>query len=106
MVALYIGAGIDVDPITKCPDINTFYYVDSQPNSEFGVKYNSGFVRPNFIPDLNKKMFDIGMIFTGRTKNLRTYTNNIHTVNYYTNTSIPEHNDIIKSLEIKSETTS
>lgn len=98
-IALYIGAGTDIEPITKCPEIKTFYYVDCQPNSEFGVRYDLGFVRPNFIPDLNKEMTKIGMEFIDTVDNIRTYSNGDQTVHYYTNTAIPEHNDRIKSLE-------
>ena len=99
MSALYIGAGTDTDPITKFPDIKTFYYVDCQPNSEFGVNYSPGFARPKFIPNLNKKMTDIGMKFINSIDDIRTYSNGDQTVHYYTNTSIPEHNDRIKLLE-------
>ena len=99
MSALYIGAGCDIDPITKCPNIKIFNYVDCQPKSEFGVNYDPGFARPNFLPNLHKAMTEIGMKLINTIENIIIYSNGDQTVNYYTNTSIPEHNDKIKSLE-------
>jgi hypothetical protein len=97
MSALYIGAGTDTDPIIKCPDIKTFYYVDCQPNSEFGLK--SGYFRPHFISNLNREMIGIGMQLIKTEDNVFTYSNGDQTVYYYTNTALPDHNDKIKNLK-------
>lgn len=104
MKAIYVGAGIDTSPIKNFKDIKLFYYIDGQPNSEFGV-IQSGitrsdgsdcFSRPNFIKKLNYNMKDVGLKLTNVYGNLRIYSNNDQMVYYYTNTSIPEHYEYIK----------
>ena len=50
-IALYVGAGSDSNPITDLPYIKTFYYLDSQPKSEYGIQ--------NYVLVENKKKFGI-----------------------------------------------
>ena len=115
--ALYIGAGLDTYPITECDFIKYFYYIDSQPNSEFGIdehiipnpKYYcipkccvpkiNKFSRPTFIKNLNDSMSNIGMFLTEELDNLKIYSNNKQVVYYHTNTPIPEYNNIIKLIK-------
>ena len=65
MTAVYVGAGRDMRPVNNFKHIHTFYYMDGQPNSEFGVrrskewkdgqwtgKFTNGFSRIYFIPEL------------------------------------------------------
>ena len=109
MKAVYIGAGCDLRPVNNFKNIKTFYYIDCQPFSEFGInrskewkdgqwtgKFTDGFSRPNFIPELEKTMTENNMKLTKIEKNIRTYTNGNQTLYYYTNTSIPEHYENIK----------
>ena len=37
-LALYIGAGLDLKIIKNIPEIKNFVFVDSQPNSEYGLE--------------------------------------------------------------------
>ena len=96
-IALYVGAGCHIYPITDLPDIKTFYYLDSQPNSEFGIKkygmYGKRKVcgkRPWFIEDLDYEMEEFSMRLTAVDKNLRIYTNEKQHIYYYTNIAVPE----------------
>ena len=106
--ALYVGAGLDVQPIIKNKNIKIFHYIDGQPNSEFGIdEYilengKNAFSRPNFISNLNKQMNknNIKLININNNNNIRTYSNGFQTIYYYTNTSIPEHfNKISKYIQ-------
>jgi hypothetical protein len=104
MKAVYIGAGIDTSPIENFKNIKIFYYIDSQPNSEFGIKQSGikldngmdGFYRPNFISKLNDNMKNVGLKLVNIYDDLRIYSNNKQIVYYYTNTAIPEHYDKLK----------
>jgi hypothetical protein len=104
MKAIYIGAGIDTRPIEYFKEIKLFYYFDSKPYSEFGIKQSSitnedginGFSRPNFIPSLDENMKKIDMLLVNVYDNLRIYSDNNQMVYYYTNTAIPENYNIIK----------
>lgn len=104
MKAIYIGAGTDTSPIENFKDIKLFYYIDGQPNSEFGVMQSGiirsdgsdGFSRPNFIPKLDNNMKEVGLKLVNIYDNLRIYSNNDQMVYYYTNTSIPEHYEYLK----------
>ena len=110
MSAAYFGAGTDVRPIKFCAE-NTFYYVDSQPYSEFGLrrskewkdgvwtgKYTNGFSRPRFIPELDRQMAFIDMELLKVEGDIRTYTDGKKTVIYHTNTAIPEHCEKIRKV--------
>ena len=104
MKAVYVGAGVDTKPIENFKNIKFFYYIDGQPNSEFGVKKSGiirsdgsdGFSRPNFISKLDNNMKDAGLKLVNIYDNLRIYSNNDQMVYYYTNTSIPEHYEYLK----------
>lgn len=104
MKAVYVGAGLDTRPIEHFKEIKLFYYIDGQPNSEFGVMQSGiirsdgsdGFSRPNFIPKLNHNMKEVGLELVNVYDNLRIYSNNDQMVYYYTNTSIPEHYEYLK----------
>ena len=117
MTAVYVGAGQDMRPVNDFKHIHTFYYMDGQPNSEFGVmrskewkdgqwtgKFTNGFSRPYFIPELDKTMLKINMKLVNVKNNLRTYTNGKQTVHYYTNTAMPEHYDNMKKIINKFDT--
>ena len=110
MTAAYFGAGTDIRPIKFC-EVDTYYYVDSQPYSEFGLrrakewkdgvwtgKYTKGFSRPRFIPELDQQMASIDMKLLKVEGDIRTYTNGKKTVIYHTNTSIPEHCEKIRKV--------
>jgi len=105
MKAIYIGAGDDIRPIKFLKYIKTFYYFDGQPFSEFGTRQSNiiiadgidGFSRPNFIPKLDENMTSINMKLINTFDNLRIYSDGDQTVNYYTNTAIPEHYENIKN---------
>ena len=111
MKAVYVGAGVDLRPVNNFKNIKTFYYIDCQPFSEFGVmrskewkggqwtgKFDNGFSRPNFIPRLDKTMTENNMKLVKIEDNVRTYTNGNQTIHYYTNTSMPEHYEDIKDV--------
>jgi hypothetical protein len=106
-IALYVGAGSDSNPIFDLPHIKTFYYLDSQPKSEYGIqnyvlvenKKKFG-IRPYFIKDLDTEMDSYNMKLTSVDSNLRVYSNETHTIYYYTNIAIPElYNQIKKPIE-------
>lgn len=98
--ALYIGAGIDTLPLQYCDWIETFFCIDSQPESEFGVLKSGritengydAFSRPNFIKELNESYQEVGFLLTKIEKqNIRKYVKNGQSVIYHVNTSIPDH---------------
>lgn len=104
MKAVYIGAGTDTRPIENFKDIKLFYYIDGQPNSEFGTLQSGiirndgsdGFYRPKFISKLDDNMKSIGLKLINIYGNLRIYSNNDQMVYYYTNTAIPDHYKYLK----------
>ena len=109
--ALYVGAGTDTTPITSLKHINEFIFIDCQPFSEFGVLVHKcdprwcnevciGYSRPRFIKEIVNKMKKIGMNYKKISDNELKFTNEIQTVTYFVNTSIPEHIDRI-SVRIK-----
>ena len=61
MAAFYPGAGLDIAPIVLFPHITEWYYMDSQPMSEFGSVVFTGCDRPRFIDQLKKIMTQIGL---------------------------------------------
>ena len=106
MTAIYIGAGSDVRPLIFLNDIDVYYYIDSQPYSEFGkLEYlnENGFncySRPNFVSSVDKEMLKVKYKLLLNEENLRVYNNKNKTVNYLINTSIPDDNDKILDLVI------
>ena len=106
-IALYVGAGTDSNPISDLPHIKTFYYLDSQPKSEYGIekyvlvenKKKFG-IRPYFIKELDTEMDSYNMKLTSVVSNLRTYSNDTQNIYYYTNIAIPElYEEIKKPIE-------
>lgn len=89
-MAFYPGAGLDVTPIVLYPHIKNWYYMDSQPDSEFGSAGSSG--RPSFIPRLGKIMHQIGfecIVHTDHSLLFQNATTN-RTVTYYINATFPK----------------
>ena len=106
-IALYVGAGTDSYPVYDLPYIKTFYYLDSQPNSEYGIqnyvlvenKKKFG-IRPHFIKKLDTEMDSHNMKLSSVDSNLRVYSNETQKIYYYTNIAIPElYNEIQKPIE-------
>ena len=106
-IALYVGAGDHIYPITDLPHIKTFYYLDSQPNSEYGIKQYVSVdgekklgIRPEFIKKLDTEMAEFDMQLTNIVSNLRMYSNDTQNIYYYTNIAIPElYEEIKKPIE-------
>ena len=116
-LAVYIGAGLDLKIIKNIPEIKNFVFIDSQPNSEFGLEEywyrdpsyifscicpNGGqlinnYTRPQFINNLKKtaKKEDIKLVSEIVNKKL-IFNYNDQIINYFVNISIPEHLNIIK----------
>ena len=106
-IALYVGAGTDSYPVYDLPHIKTFYYLDSQPKSEYGIqnyvlvenKKKFG-IRPYFIKKLDIEMEKLDMRLISIDSNLRVYSNETQNIYYYTNIAIPElYNEIKKPIE-------
>ena len=90
--ALYVGAGTDILPVIMYQDIKDFYYIDSQPASEFGTLgfADKTFYRANFLSNLSKVMHNNNFKIREETHNYLRYYNptteqNIH---YYINTPV------------------
>ena len=106
-IALYVGAGAHIYPITDLPHIKSFYYLDSQPNSEYGIKQYVSVdgekklgIRPEFIKRLDTEMAEFDMQLTNIVSNLRMYSNDTQNIYYYTNIAIPElYEEIKKPIE-------
>lgn len=104
MSLLYVGAGCDISPIKHFDNIKIFYFIDSQPFSEFGIIQSGyitehgydGFYRPLFIQELDYTMNSYSMKLISCEGNIRIYSDGIKVVNYFVNTSIPEHYELIK----------
>ena len=90
--AFYPGAGIDIVPPTLFRSIKQWFYMDSQPRSEFGNKIENVYARPRFIPKLitvmNKNGFDLHTM----QDNVYTFYHSDHdqTIHYETNAVFPE----------------
>jgi len=105
MKAVYVGAGLDTRPIEHFKEIKLFYYIDGQPNSEFGILQSetimenglNAYYRPQFISNLDNNMTNIGLTLINVYGNLRIYSNNDQMVYYYTNSAIPEHYEHLKN---------
>ncbi len=91
-VAFYPGAGLDIAPIVLFPHITEWYYMDSQPMSEFGSTIFEGCERPRFIERLKTIMGQIGMECMVHTEHSLFFTHP-HTqckVTYYINAVFPK----------------
>lgn len=93
MSAFYPGAGLDFSPVVLFPNISKWYYLDSQPLSEFGNIRSSGYERPNFIPNLQQcmKQLNFDLIYKN-VKGLYIYYNGKRKqyIIYYTNHIFPD----------------
>ena len=97
--ALYIGAGLDTIPLQYGHWIDKFICIDSQPYSEFGILQGGlgengydKYYRPNFIKELNKSYRQNGFVLIScGNGNKRIYSQNKRQIDYYINTSIPDH---------------
>lgn len=117
-LAVYVGAGLDLKIIKNIPEVKNFVFIDSLPNSKFGIDENwtrdSSFIfscicpgwapfintysRPNFISDLKKTAIkeDFKLVSEEVNKNLK-FEYKDQTINYFINTSIPHHLPLIKN---------
>ena len=73
--AFYPGAGTDIFPLIKFPEIKEWYYVDSQPSSEHGELLFEGSYRPKFIEELKEIMEINGFINEKTEDNLYIFNN-------------------------------
>ena len=89
MSAFYPGAGTDLTPVVLFPEIKTWYYMDSQPQSEYGdtvILY-----RPKFLNQLDQTMNQCGFKMKEVDHNLITYYSydTEQTIYYEINTNFP-----------------
>ena len=117
-LALYVGAGLDLKIIKNIPEVKNFVFIDSQPNSEFGVEeywhrdsgyifncicpdwapFINGFSRPNFIPNLKKTAIEENIkLISEEVNNKLTFQYNDQIINYFINISVPHHLSLIKN---------
>jgi len=56
MSLIYIGCGSDFEPVIRLPEVKKFYYIDSQPRSEYGwLEYGTRmFTRKNYKCEFRK----------------------------------------------------
>ena len=89
MIAFYPGAGTDLSPPLLFPEIKTWWYMDSQPQSEYGdvILY-----RPKFLNQLNQTMNQCGFELLQVEDTLRTYfsLSTDQTIYYETSTVFPK----------------
>ena len=90
MSAFYPGAGTDLTPPILFPEIKTWYYLDSQPRSEYGAYPILS--RPTFINTLDQTMSQCHFELSHVKGDLRTYysPSTQQTIYYETNTNFPE----------------
>lgn len=96
MSAFYPGAGSDMAPPVLFPEIKTWYYMDSQPQSEYGdtvILY-----RPTFLNHLDRTMKQCGFNMKEIDNNLLTYfsSDTEQTIYYETSTVFPKSWDPVK----------
>lgn len=102
--AIYVGAGIDIQPILLFPEIDIFYYIDSQPFSVHGTRaiYETQvnlLGRIDFTDRLDNTFENVlKMKLTFSSYFLRIYKNEKVQVYYCTNTSFPEDYKYIKHI--------
>jgi hypothetical protein len=89
MSAFYPGAGTDLVPPVLFPNIKTWWYMDSQPHSEYGDTVI--LCRPTFINQLNQIMNQCGFQLHAADGTLRIYysPSTEQTIYYETNTNFP-----------------
>ena len=95
MSAFYPGAGTDLTPAVLFPEIKTWYYMDSQPQSEHGdvVLY-----RPKFLNELDQAMQRCGFKMKEVENHFLTYfsSDTEQTIYYETSTIFPKAWDPVK----------
>ena len=96
MSAFYPGAGTDFVPPVLFPDIKTWWYMDSQPRSEYGDY--TDFYCPTFLNRLDQIAFQCGFQLQTMDQTVRTYysPSTDQTIHYETNTVFPAAWDPIK----------
>ena len=90
--AIYIGAGIDTRPLFCFPEIKNWIYIDSQPNNEFGPKFNAYFHDLHFTNDIVNCFDLINFHILDEKEDLIIFLNNYsgQVVEYYVNTYLPD----------------
>lgn len=90
MSAFYPGAGTDLAPPVLFPTIKSWYYLDSQPRSEYGSYPIIS--RPTFIKSLDQTMTQCDFELSEVKGDLRIYysPSTQQTIYYETNTNFPE----------------
>lgn len=91
--AVYIGAGLDIRPILLFPDIDTFIYIDSQPNTSYGIisyedKY---FYNHEFIDDMIQIMNNHNFLLVSNSNSLIEFKQSNRILKYYINIAFPNH---------------
>lgn len=91
--AVYIGAGLDIRPILLFPEIDTFIYIDSQPNSPYGTLcYNDKrFYNNTFCDDLIEIMNNYNFTIISQSDSLLEFKETDRIVKYYINTAFPNY---------------
>jgi len=90
MSAFYPGAGTDLTPPILFPKIKSWYYMDSQPRSEYGAYPILS--RPTFIKRLDQTMTQCDFELSEVKGDLRIYysPSTKQTIYYETNTNFPD----------------
>ncbi len=105
--AVYIGSGTDIIPVIVLDNITEFIYVDSQPQSEFGMFLyeNSALYRDYFVPHFENIMLNNNFNLTQKRQNYLEYKNDKDKIiKYFINTPFPEKiTDDIKKELVNSE---
>ena len=117
-LAVYVGAGLDLKIIKNIPDVKNFVFIDSLPNSKFGIDENwtrdsshifscicpgwapfiNTYSRPNFISDLKKTAIQEDFTLVSEEVNKKLIFNyKDQVIKYFVNTSIPQHLPFIKN---------
>lgn len=117
-LAVYVGAGLDLKIIKNIPEVKNFVFIDSLPNSEFGIDENwtrdssyifscicpdwapfiNTYSRPTFISDLKKTAIEenFKLVSEEVNKNFK-FEYKDQKINYFINISIPHHLSLIKN---------
>jgi hypothetical protein len=103
---VYIGAGLDIIPLIVLNHIKEYIYIDSRPQSEYGMLYydDKTMYRKTFISELKNILKNNNYKLKIETKNYLEYTNNDKTLKYHISTAFPEMiTDELKNTFNKSE---
>jgi len=90
--AFYPGSGLDIVPPILFRHIKTWFYMDSQPRSEFGHICSNRVERPYFIRKLYTIMKQNNFHTISVTENVHSFYNSEHdqTIHYETNSVFPD----------------